>query len=75
MDDITIVIILYKLHTSCDFFCFRRVVRSTDRITHNQGRHRIELLLGFHKHHHMMYGSICGKSSRSCNKGSYLLSR
>ena len=73
MDDITIVIILYKLHTSCDFFCFRRVVRSTDRITHNQGHHRIELLLGFHKHHHMMYGSICGKGSRSC--GSYLLSR
>ena len=22
MDDITIVIILYKLHTSCDFFLF-----------------------------------------------------
>ena len=63
----------YKLHTSCDFCGFRRVVRPIDRITHYQGHHRIELLLGFQNHRHMLYGSICGKSSRSSNKRSYLV--
>ena len=72
MDDITIVI-------NCTHHVvlggFRRVVRPTDRINHCRGHHQIELCHSFHKHRHMMYESICGKSYRSCYKGSYLVSR
>ena len=72
MDDITIVI-------NCTHHVvlggFRRVVRSTDRFTYCRGHRWIELCHSFQKHRRMMYESICGKSYRSCCKGSNLVSR